>query len=984
MNNYFAQFLSKHPRAANYVTPAAPLAHAERDIEKQDASPAGGPSPQAVQSSASVFANDYDDEELFIVPKEQEGLQPVSGGPPTPQRRKLEKNKNDDDEVDELALLLGSQEARRQVQQQHQTTGATESAKQQLGSTVLTSHSLPSPIAISALPWSSRRRADLRHVAYLFTLQLESELLRDPDLLDAFRPFLKERFMEKIARSLVHEEITAMYPLLTHPLYLPKDAWDDDGDENPYRHVVPPFSLFLAPPPVTEELLSASSSTGPSTSHSQGHGSFVLRDYQRDGVFFLLNHFHRGISCVLSDDMGLGKTAQVASFLRLLLSLHGIRGPHLIVCPLTTLANWMRELSRWAPELHVMKCHGGRSERSRQRIGRTTGVVVTTPAILNQDKRFFLNQPWACVVVDEAHVLKNQSTRITTIARKLTSSFRIAVTGTPVQNHTREVWSIIGFLFPSVTVRDGDFDGDDPVEAAALCSSMLSQVMLRRTKENLLLGIPPRVDHPVVLLQPTAVQRELLHRMTRSALEESGERGMQGHLTHQRMVASHPLAIQTARGTSNGSSPISSISQKLAAAGITELTWESLVNPSAKMRYLDEVLPKLKEEGHRCLIFSNFSSVIDLLEGFCELRGYAYERLDGSCSRVERELAVLRYNSATSAAFLFLITTPAGGVGITLTGADTVVLFDANFNPQLDRQAADRAHRIGQTREVHVYRLCLENTVEEHIQNVAAFKATLGDAIVNGGCVGSPTSPTSESSSRDTAALSAQAIRDMMTRMLEARQQKQQPSEDDDVVDCDADLLEENDSQLSASDQALVARLMSLQMKPDVVGPSQRNGGGRSVVAVTHNCFVCGHLMHSMQPMYHCSVCPKAYHAGCIGEKKPNPGFSTPRSWSCPRHFCDLCEKAAAQTDGAIFMCDSCPLSYCFDCLPAQYLDLGDDGLAFRYLRRTYEGSEGQEEVKRSSYYFTCARCQSDGQSSTASSSEGSASRSASTVVDSD
>uniref|UniRef100_A0A0A9WKK3 Putative global transcription activator SNF2L1 n=1 Tax=Lygus hesperus TaxID=30085 RepID=A0A0A9WKK3_LYGHE len=137
------------------------------------------------------------------------------------------------------------------------------------------------------------------------------------------------------------------------------------------------------------------------------------------------------------------------------------------------------------------------------------------------------------------------------------------------------------------------------------------------------------------------------------------------------------------------------------------------------MIYIDKLLTELKSGGHRVLIFSNFTTSLDFIEALCILRQHSYERLDGNCNRVERELAILRFNNHNSQCFVFLVTTTAGGVGITLTGADTVILFDAHYNPQLDRQAADRAHRIGQTRPVRVYRLCLQHTIEESIRMIA-------------------------------------------------------------------------------------------------------------------------------------------------------------------------------------------------------------------------------------------------------------------------
>lgn len=1099
----------------------------------------------------------------------------------TPQRRRVEPSSSSSitsssktkvevnhqqslDDEDDLFLLLGSQEARRQIEKE-KTVEAPQKVIPSPSCFPFSSASSLTPRRIRDLPWNSSRNA-LRSIARCFSLQLEVEMSTNPLLLEAFAPFLKKRVLEKVDRSRREQAVvspastTFPTPLswLPHPMDLPEDSWVNGTEEfisNPYREVVASESILESPPdkldpdvvnpPISSPFLpgmsqkkkeddekvdyALQSGEGPSTTkittvHTGTGNSFTLRPYQIDGVHYLLNHFHWGLSCVLSDDMGLGKTAQVASFLHVLWVMHHVPGPHLIVCPMSTITNWVRELNRWAPELKVMKYHGNRKDRNHQKFcSEESGnishnhhhfsIVVTTPAILNQDKGFFLRRPWVVVAVDEAHVLKNSNTRITSLCRKLTACFRLAVTGTPIQNNIQEVFSILGFLFPSITVMEGNFDDDDPATAVTACAKILSHLMLRRTKNQLLLGLPPRIDHPVTMLEPTFVQQELLRWMSSGALEEDRDALLQGHLTHQRMVCSHPLSLKiTARSTSGDSTPYhadpfphstsgassgenretsltedgrgknaflkasSSILLRLKLAGIP-LCEETIIHCSAKMRYLDRELPRLQKEGHRCLIFSNFASVLDLLEGFCVLRGYSYERLDGTCSRVERELSLLRFNNASSSCFLFLITTSAGGVGLTLTGADTVFLFDANFNPQLDRQAADRAHRIGQTRDVHVYRLCLANTLEEYIREVSEYKASLGDMIVvhasgggttighagdTEGADGSTPTSTAGATSIDaksgTTPLTSPSISNSASfsssrnvnfnfsgqeirKFLEKHQQlsrrrfeesagcpglfspRDAPHNGPSAVEHTATLagvinMNEDETPLitttttnstfssnppsnlptedssgshtseGVAEKKLVEELLSLERGNDremlPYGSSRRQtddtgvgGGGLAAPMQTHICFVCGERMHKMEPLYHCSTCPKAYHAECVGEPKPKPGYGVAqRHWTCPRHRCFTCDKVAVSSDGAIFMCYGCPRAYCFDCLPSFFLELEDKGEELRYVHRTYEGMEKEGvRVRKSCYYLECLHCagvECDSSSSSASSTDSS------------
>nr|CAJ2474883.1 unnamed protein product [Leishmania braziliensis] len=874
-------------------------------------------------------------------PRETAVAAPSSSAPPEPAldapaaKRLLTRRAASEDDDDELTLLLGSQKAR-QVREADATMQGVARAQQtpspplspswpghRGGATVETSSGA---CAVSSLPWQTPSSATRETIARHFQRQFEWELHHSTELFDAFEPFFKDRALNRIAA---------------------------DDELRPVLHA--------ALPVITSETVGALPGC-------------TLRSYQMEGVQFLLSHFHRGMSAILGDDMGLGKTAQVSAFLHSLKLLHNIDGPHLIVAPLSTLTNWTRELARWAPQLRVVKYHGERRTRAATSAGRHNrhAVFVTTPALLHLDKRVFRKRAWVTVVVDEAHVLKAHDTAITSASRKLTACYRVAVTGTPVHNNVQEVWSLMSFLYPWL-MATYDPGVRDPVRQAEECAKVLQYIMLRRTKADMELGIPPRVDEPLTKLVPTYVQLQLLSLLTAHALQESSSgHQLHGHLSHQRAVCNHPLALRLLadKGRTNGSQE--PIEKRMRAAGVP-MDAAHLIDPSAKMRYLDTLLPQLKAQGHRCLIFSNFTTTLDLLEAVCQLRGHSYERLDGSCNRVERELAMLRYNHPASSCFLFLVTTTAGGVGVTLTGADTVILFDAHFNPQLDRQAADRAHRIGQTRVVRVYRLCLQGTIEEHIRDIAARKAYLGDFIVEGGqrhgARGRGRFTTNDDA--DTPRITADDIREVLHRFEEKHRAKQQA---DGSPISSSTLLRSSDEadgssssgsgSLSAED-AMVKDLLHVEanrLRGSAAAAVMRGGGGgggalASPPKQTHRCFCCGDVMHPMEPLLHCTVCPKAYHAACIGKRPPRSGEAVKRLWSCPRHECFSCGKQQA-ADGAIFMCDTCPRSFCFDCLDPRYLEMDASGDRLLHIRDTYAGMEEEEvKPKRSCYYVTCLRC---------------------------
>mgnify|MGYP001563777057 FL=1 len=651
---------------------------------------------------------------------------------------------------------------------------------------------------------------------------------------------------------------------------------------------------------------------GPAPALRVGGGD--LRNYQQTGVDFLIDGFRSGISRILADDMGLGKTAQICAALETIKHNVGVGGPHLIIAPLSVLTSWHRELTRWAPSLHVIKVQGDHATRRalHDAVRGSQAVVLTNPAAFCNDRSFFTSRPWLTVVFDEAHQLRGGDTNVVRYARKLNAAWRVAVSGTPVSNSPVEVWSLMQFLFPFIgkhvrATRDLN-------DAAQEASAVLEHIMLRRTKQQVELELPPRIDEAPVMLDATPAQRAIYDQVIQERKDFSG-REVSFVVMQLRKACNHPhmfTILDCTRDAATGRRLLSAADEtphrpgetpgvlRLHASGVG-ITEHDLVSLSAKMIYLDGMLASLQRDSDRVLIFSNFSSQLDLLEGFCRLRSYRYERLDGSTSPVERELSTMRFCHPKSKSFIFLLSTTAGGVGLTLTAANHVILFDAHFNPQMDRQAADRAHRLGQTRTVHVHRLGLRNTIEERISLISRSKAALGDWIVNG-----------REPEKDCHVKHDADLTDVLKQLVKLEQQRG-------LVTSPA----ANDEDSLASDvegRRILESLNLCRTRAAATSPTCRDvdvlpaGSNDKSLA---ECYVC----LGANPNVFCPLCQAWYHTRCLGDR---PGNISARHWSCPHHSCRTCEQRLSDE---IFRCTSCTRSFCFDCLDPKLLsDLNAEG----------------------------------------------------------
>ncbi|KAJ3599973.1 hypothetical protein NHX12_033925 [Muraenolepis orangiensis] len=454
------------------------------------------------------------------------------------------------------------------------------------------------------------------------------------------------------------------------------------------------------------------------------HG-IKLRSYQLDGVQWLSQCLQNQEGCILGDEMGLGKTCQTISLL-VYMQGAGVKGPFLVLSPLSVLENWRKELESFAPSITVL-CYKGDKEK-REELKMDTEhtpftVLLTTYEICLKDFSFLKSWKWKVLVVDEAHRLKNQDSLLHKTLSEFSVGFRVLLTGTPIQNNLREVYSLVSFIQPSLFPPDQakDFvqhfaDLQNRPALVAELQSVLEPFLLRRVKAEVAADLPRKTElllyHGMSALQKKYYKAILTKDLDAFGNEQGSKTRLMNILVQLRKCVDHPYLF-------DGVEPE------------PFMMGEHLVKASGKLCLLDSLLAFLHKGGHRVLLFSQMTRMLDIVQDYMEYRGYSYERLDGSVRGEERNLAIK--NFSTRDVFVFLLSTKAGGVGLNLTAADTVVFMDSDFNPQNDLQAAARCHRIGQTRPVKVIRLLGRDSVEEMVYSRAASKLDLTNTVIQEG-----------------------------------------------------------------------------------------------------------------------------------------------------------------------------------------------------------------------------------------------------------
>ena len=512
----------------------------------------------------------------------------------------------------------------------------------------------------------------------------------------------------------------------------------------------------------------------------------VLKDYQIVGVNWLSLLFDKKLSCILADDMGLGKTCQVIAFLANILE-KGVKGPHLVVVPGSTLENWLREFSVFCPKLSVTPYYAGQKERFgvREQIQDSIGdlnVIVTTYNMAKQkdDNRFLRSlKPIVCVY-DEGHILKNSKSAGYDQLMRIPAQFRLLLTGTPLQNNLGELASLLGFILPSVFNEHNEeleyiFSHKAKTtndSHAALLSiqrinrarSMMTPFVLRRKKHQVLKHLPTKTRR-VEYCELFESQSEIYESERKKALQviedrtakKTGIKDTSNIMMALRKASIHPLLFRRLY--------TDKILAKMSKACLKEdefhdrnidLVYEDMtvmtdfelhafcerypktMTPfllqndewmdSGKVSKLCSLLTAFKENGDRALVFSQFTMVMNILEAVLETLGIRFFRLDGQTRIDERQDMIDQFYEDPDIT-VFLLSTKAGGAGINLACANKVVIFDSSFNPQDDIQAENRAHRVGQTREVEVVRLVTTGTIEEQIHALGETKLALDDRV---------------------------------------------------------------------------------------------------------------------------------------------------------------------------------------------------------------------------------------------------------------
>jgi SNF2 family DNA or RNA helicase len=441
-----------------------------------------------------------------------------------------------------------------------------------------------------------------------------------------------------------------------------------------------------------------------------------LRNYQLEGYQWLSRLAHWGAGACLADDMGLGKTIQALA----LLVARGKGGPALVVAPTSVCPNWIAEAHRFAPTLNMQELRYGDREKTLEK-PKPLDVVVTTYGLLQNEIERLSAIQWHTVVLDEAQAIKNMGTKRSAAAMKLLGDFRMVTTGTPIENHLGELWNLFRFLNPHFL---GSFDGfnrrfavpierDNDKEARLRLKKVIQPFILRRNKEQVLEELPPKTE-VILRVEMKEEEQAFYEALRRSSVEKLST----SEVPDQRFQIFAEL-MRLRRACCN------------ATLAMPEGERDALFGqfPSAKLEAFSEILEELRENGHKALVFSQFVDHLSIIRKYLDEKGVAYQYLDGSTPSRERTKRVAAFQAGEGDCFL--ISLKAGGTGLNLTAADYVIHMDPWWNPALEEQASDRAHRIGQDRPVTVYRIVAKDTIEEKIVDLHTWKRDLAESLLD-------------------------------------------------------------------------------------------------------------------------------------------------------------------------------------------------------------------------------------------------------------
>ncbi|ODA79984.1 hypothetical protein RJ55_02942 [Drechmeria coniospora] len=473
----------------------------------------------------------------------------------------------------------------------------------------------------------------------------------------------------------------------------------------------------------------------------------TLKEYQIKGLQWMISLYNNNLNGILADEMGLGKTIQTISLITYLIERKQQSGPYLVIVPLSTLTNWNLEFEKWAPSVARIVYKGPPNARKQQQEKLRQGrfqVLLTTYEYIIKDRPILSKIKWFHMIIDEGHRMKNANSKLSaTISQYYNTRFRLILTGTPLQNNLSELWAMLNFVLPNIFKSVKTFDewfntpfantgGQDKMELTEeeqilvirRLHKVLRPFLLRRLKKDVEKDLPDKTEK-VIKCKFSALQSKLYKQMvTHNKIAVSdgkggktNARGLSNMIMQLRKLCNHPFVFDEVENVMN---PMS-VSN--------DLLWRT----AGKFELLDRILPKYQATGHRVLMFFQMTAIMDIMEDYLRYRKMEYLRLDGTTKSDERSDLLREFNAPDSKYFMFLLSTRAGGLGLNLQTADTVIIYDSDWNPHQDLQAQDRAHRIGQKNEVRILRLISSNSVEEKILERARFKLDMDGKVIQAG-----------------------------------------------------------------------------------------------------------------------------------------------------------------------------------------------------------------------------------------------------------